>query len=63
MIMRICTKILWKLSDDAVGHVETFGDYYNKVPKHLKKVTFWTDEFHHYPKEYRKEIISWLDRD
>ena len=61
--MRICTKILWKLSDDAVGRVETFGEYYDNVPKHLKNVMLWTDEFHHYPKENREEILAWLDRD
>lgn len=63
MIVKLCHKILWKLSDDATFRLETLGEQYLDVPEHLKHVNYYSNEYQEFPSHIREEVITWLNQD
>ena len=63
LFQKKAAKKLKKKSDDFILTSRPLSVIYNNVPEHLQNVEVMVLELHRFPKDKKKEILEWLNRD
>jgi hypothetical protein len=66
LLIKLLHKLLWHLSDDAVGTIRFLGEIYADAPKKYRTVSFYVNEYYTLLdcRQFdKKEVLDWLNKE